>query len=130
MKPTKIGNQSSSGGQGKGKGKSLSEGDKDKNKKDCRNGTSNIREKPSLDDQYDRMHYPSLHNYDEWLKKVERNKETRKQKHEKKKETPGSSGDKTKLVLNDSLKAVLCTNCGLSDEQHIFTGADHQKGSA
>eukprot|EP00957_Ditylum_brightwellii_P040816 3089947-Ditylum_brightwellii.AAC.1 len=63
------------------------------------------------------MYYPSLHDRDEWLKKVEKNKEARKQKCEKKKETPGSSENKTQLVLNDNLKANLCTNCGLSDEQ-------------
>eukprot|EP00957_Ditylum_brightwellii_P198911 15161129-Ditylum_brightwellii.AAC.1 len=105
MKSSRKGNQTSRGGQGKrkgkGKGKSSSEGDKDKNKRDCQNGASNIREIPSL--------MIILNMFGVLI--------IRRMKPEQKKETPGSSGDKTKLVLKDNIKAGLCTNCGLLDEQ-------------
>eukprot|EP00957_Ditylum_brightwellii_P093290 7104433-Ditylum_brightwellii.AAC.1 len=106
MKSNRKGNHTSSGGQGKGKEKFLSEGDKDKNKRDCQN-----------DGHYDGKYYPSLHDHDEWPKKAATNKEARKQKHEKEKKASGSSENKTKLVLNNNLKAFLCTNCGLLDER-------------
>eukprot|EP00957_Ditylum_brightwellii_P171839 13081446-Ditylum_brightwellii.AAC.1 len=80
-----------------------------------------IKFKGDKEEQYDGIYYPKPHDHDEWLKKVENNKLERCQKRDKDKMKTGSSsksdGEKNKLALNDNLKAILCTNCGLYNEQ-------------
>ena len=72
------------------------------------------------------MYYPKPHDHAEWEERVRKNKEARCVKQDKQKSDSSSSTSKSssnltdsqsKLVLSDNLKAVLCTNCSLSDDQ-------------
>eukprot|EP00957_Ditylum_brightwellii_P031776 2409722-Ditylum_brightwellii.AAC.1 len=76
--------------------------------------------------KYDGMYYLKPHNHTEWEERVNKNKEARRLEQDKQKSDSSSSSSKSssnltdsqsKLVLSNNLKAVLCTNCSLSDDQ-------------
>ena len=72
--------------------------------------------------EYNGMYYPKPHNHTKWEERVKKNKEARLLKQDKQKLDTSSSSSKSsnlqsKLVLSNNLKAVLCTNCSLSDDQ-------------
>eukprot|EP00957_Ditylum_brightwellii_P101028 7700349-Ditylum_brightwellii.AAC.1 len=68
------------------------------------------------------------HGHDTWLECVKKNQEYKKKREEKATSpspithyTPcvanGNSSSISKLTLNENLKAILCTNCAMSEEQ-------------
>eukprot|EP00957_Ditylum_brightwellii_P143344 10920177-Ditylum_brightwellii.AAC.1 len=81
--------------------------------------------KHKMEGKYGGMYYPKLHDHDVWLEKVKNNKEEHEKQSEQKKQRTDSSSsksllsgsDKSKLVLDNNFKVILCTNCGLSDDQ-------------
>eukprot|EP00957_Ditylum_brightwellii_P114867 8759760-Ditylum_brightwellii.AAC.1 len=63
---------------------------------------------------------PAPHNHAEWLEKVKACAEFHKKKKEEKeasKLTPKPTTSGPKLTLMDNIKTVLCTNCGMSNQQ-------------
>eukprot|EP00957_Ditylum_brightwellii_P092433 7038756-Ditylum_brightwellii.AAC.1 len=75
------------------------------------------------------MYFPKTDDHDAWLERVKKNQEVCRKKRDKKATAPspstsdnpsganGNSGFTTKLMLNNNLKAILCTNCTMSEEQ-------------
>eukprot|EP00957_Ditylum_brightwellii_P028975 2188694-Ditylum_brightwellii.AAC.1 len=79
--------------------------------------------KHKKDGKCDGMYYPKPHDHEVWFEKVKKNEESHRQKCDKQKanisssNSPPLNSDKQKLVLNINLKAILSTNCGLSNNQ-------------
>mmetsp|Transcript_14797 Transcript_14797/g.21895 ORF Transcript_14797/g.21895 Transcript_14797/m.21895 type:complete len:100 (-) Transcript_14797:4894-5193(-) len=76
--------------------------------------------------EYDGIYYPKSHDHAKWEERLKKNKEARRLKQDKQKSDLSSSTSKSssnltdlqsKLVLSNNLKAVLCTNCSLSNAQ-------------
>eukprot|EP00957_Ditylum_brightwellii_P073591 5592294-Ditylum_brightwellii.AAC.1 len=76
---------------------------------------------------HDGMYYPKLHDHYVWLEHVKKNQEECRKKRDKQPTDPspsdtpsgsqGSSTANSKLMRNGNLKAILCTNCAMSEEQ-------------
>eukprot|EP00957_Ditylum_brightwellii_P015362 1156206-Ditylum_brightwellii.AAC.1 len=63
---------------------------------------------------------PASHDHTKWKENCNKIREKIKKKKEAKASGPpssSSSSNGTKLALNDNLKAVLFTNCGMSESQ-------------